>query len=129
MTNLKENTRSILIPMSLSFKNMESKIFPYLSALIDKGKKKEAKEALDSLVDLLRSRLQKGIIDHDPVIHKNSGFRNNQALFLDIGEFERQLCKNPQDEILGATRELHLWLQEQDQELAAHLTRTIQSQR
>jgi hypothetical protein len=96
-------------------------IFPYLARLLEQGKKKAAQEALESLVALLSSRLQKGIIDHDPVIHKNSGFRNNQALFLDIGEFEKQTCDNPQEEILEATQQLRLWLQEKDQELASYL--------
>jgi len=101
-------------------------IFPYLTRLIKKGKKREAKEALDSLVVLLVSRLQKGIVDHDAVIHKNSGFKNNQALFLDIGEFEKQLCSNPYKEIVSETHDLHLWLRRKDQELATYLEGAIE---
>jgi hypothetical protein len=100
-------------------------VYPYLTRLLERAKKKEAKEALESLVAILSSRLEKGITDHDAVIPKNAGFLRNQAFFLDIGEFEKKSCENPYLEIQKATDGLRRWLNEQDPELVSYLDRAI----
>jgi hypothetical protein len=102
-------------------------IYPYLFRLLAQGKKSEAKEALEDLALLLCSRLNKGIADHDAVIHKNAGFRANKALFLDVGEFSKERCNNPGYEVWQATGQLRRWLQEKDPELADYFGNIVQS--
>jgi hypothetical protein len=100
-------------------------IYPYLTRLIDQGKTKEAEAALTDLIFLLTSRLNKGIIDHDAVIHKNSGFLANKALFLDVGEFSKAECKDLKEELWHTTRDLRSWLQEKDPALALTFEKII----
>ena len=93
--------------------------YPYLTHLLEKGKKKEAQEALSHLASILSNRLRKGIADHDPVIQKNSGFRGNKALFLDVGEFAHEPCADPKQELWHMTEELRSWLNLHDADLAS----------
>lgn len=100
-------------------------IFPYLTRLLEHGKKKEAEKALDDLTTLLIRRMQKGIVDNDAVIHKNTGFRENRALFLDVGAFSKKRIFDRRSYLYEITRTLRFWLEEQDPELARHFAETL----
>ncbi len=97
-------------------------LYPYLARLIREGKETEAKEALSDLVTIIIHRFQKGIADNDAVIHKNSGFRNGKAQYLDVGQFIKDpKMKNRsvyQVEAKKITKTLRLWLEENDPKLA-----------
>ncbi len=65
-------------------------VHPYLSSLEDKQK------AIESLVSLIVKRSQAGICNHDPIIHRNFGFVEGQAVEIDIGSFsENAHMKKP----------------------------------
>ncbi|NGX61195.1 MAG: hypothetical protein K940chlam9_00676 [Chlamydiae bacterium] len=83
---------------------------PYLQTLLQQGKQEEAQKALTSLSNLLLSRMEKGIIDDDAVLHKNAGFSDGEALFLDIGQFRRGETPNPIQEISRLRREITSYL-------------------
>jgi hypothetical protein len=100
-------------------------VFPYLARLIEEGKEKEAEVALKDLVSLLTRRINKGIGDHDAVIHKNAGFCQEKAQFLDVGEFAMETCRDLDEELWQLTKELRGWLQKKDPNLAHYLERII----
>ncbi len=95
-------------------------IYAYLKPLIDKNRKHEAKQALSHLAFIHAERLLKGIKDEDVMIHKNSGFAGNQAIFLDIGAFTKKPCRNVKKEMWDSTEELRAWLNAQDRELCSY---------
>lgn len=100
-------------------------IFPYLTHLLSQGKQQEAKQALTDLVALLNRRIHKGIADTDAVIHKNSGFRGQKALFLDVGGFAHGTPADPQAILLRTTRKLRSWLSTHDPELAGYFEEAL----
>ena len=102
-------------------------IYPYLTRLLQQGKMQEAQEALARLTAILTTCLQKGIVDNDAMIHKNLGFRNQKAFFLDIGGFERTLPANPNHILWQTTQRLRTWLNTQDPELASHFEQTLRN--
>ncbi len=92
-------------------------LFPY----IKKHNFEEAKLLLKELVDLLKSRMHKGIHDHDACLHKNIGVVQGKPIFLDIGRFKRTAGRNTQKDLHAITRRLHAFLQEQEPKLAEYL--------
>ncbi len=59
----------------------------YLGKLMEQGKTQEAKQAIDGLISLVKQRCQKGIYDNDPVLNRNFGFIDQQAVEIDIGSY------------------------------------------
>ncbi len=102
-------------------------IFPYLTHLLEQGKRQEAKEALAHLAALLKTRLQKDIADNDAMIHKNLGFRNQKAFFLDIGGFERGSSIHPERILWQTTQRLRTWLNTHDPELSTYFEQTLRN--
>ncbi len=90
-------------------------LYPYLDSLIKEHKRDELRKALISLSSLLNQRQERGIADKDAEIHKNAGFRNGKALFLDVGQFYRAEEVEDREHIV---RKLIAWLEEKDEALA-----------
>ena len=97
----------------------------YLERLIQSGQHALAQEALNALVDAIKDRCQKGIIDEDPRLHKNSGFLEGKPLFLDVGRLRRLPAIETRAELVRCTARLTLWLQEKDPRLAAYLQKRV----
>jgi DNA repair exonuclease SbcCD ATPase subunit len=72
--------------------------FEYLRSLFDQ--KEELLDAIDSLLQVVISRNQKGIYDKDLQFYKNFGFRNGKALEVDVGEFK--IDQTPRDTLKEA---------------------------
>lgn len=100
-------------------------LFDYLSPLIKNGHMEEAKQAIDSLVSLLRTRCSKGIADRDPHLGLNFGFIDGQAIEYDIGSFSRDPgFSHPahvKKELFFATYELRQWLEKHSPALLDYL--------
>ncbi|MFI5334744.1 MAG: hypothetical protein ACHQT8_06260, partial [Chlamydiales bacterium] len=47
------------------------------------------KEALSSLLQLIRTRCAKGVADRDPTLLKNFGFVEGKAVVIDLGSFSK----------------------------------------
>lgn len=79
-------------------------VYPYIKTLVKNNDMEGAQAAIRSIVELIVTRCQKGVFDEDPRIHRNFGFREGQALIIDVGRLvndpER---KNPEVYI----RDLH----------------------
>lgn len=100
-------------------------LFDYLLPLIEQEQLKRAKEAIDSLIALLRTRCEKGIADRDPHLGLNFGFLDGRAVEYDIGSFswDPQIAssKEVKKEIFLASYELREWLEEHCPQLAEEL--------
>jgi hypothetical protein len=97
-------------------------LYPHLNALMKVGDIDGAKSALSSLLTLLKIRLEKGIYDEDAKLHRNCGFIDNKALFIDVGRF----CKSSKTQSFEEmTKRLNLWLEENYPELASYVKNEI----
>ncbi len=85
-----------------------------------------AKPCIDSFLDLIAVRCQKGVLDRDPNFGRNVGLIGNQAIEMDIGSYSRQeSLKNPESfkrEIVDKTQKLKAWLELHSPELSAYLS-------
>lgn len=61
--------------------------FPTLASTIKCGKIEEAKEQIDSLLNLILSRCEAGVADGDPIIKRNMAFIGNRAVEIDLGSY------------------------------------------
>jgi hypothetical protein len=88
----------------------------HIEELMEKGELEKAKASLKSLMHLIISRCQKGIFDEDAKIHRNFGFIEDQAIFIDVGRFTRDPNrKDPQvykADLAHITKGLKTWLNE-----------------
>jgi len=77
----------------------------------------QAKEAIDRLVGLVRSRCEKGIADVDPFLDRNFGFIGNDVVEFDIGPFSYDpMLKYPEH----ARREIYFELSAFQRRLCKH---------
>lgn len=104
-------------------------VYPHLETLLKRGDENSAKEALNSLLTLILSRSQKGIANSDPIMHRNFGFIDDQAVEIDIGSFTKNpYMKNSflaKQQLFFETRALEEWLQKEHPQLLDHLHEKI----
>jgi hypothetical protein len=104
-------------------------VTPKLKTLFREGKIEQAKECIDSLINLILDRCQKGIADRDPIIKQNFGFIGKKAVEIDTGSFSlNESMKIPfthKRELYFETRELHDWLRTQAPSLADYLEERV----
>lgn len=99
-----------------------------LSAFLKQGQYTEARACIDSLIQMILSRCQKGFSDRD-VLDRNLGFIGTQAIEIDSGSFianpQMQMPAAYKKEVFFATLELKEWLQERYPEMAHYLEEKI----
>jgi len=129
MVTLKDKLgRSYTLPIDQFAYFLQRKAKPLYTALgewIAAGKWEEAKEALSHLLALLEKRYQKGIVDGDAVIRKNTGFLGSQPIYIDVGQFVKDESikerENFQKTTEVITSRLEEWLQKECPPLATYL--------
>ena len=88
----------------------------------------EARKSIDSLIDLILSRCQKGFADRD-AFNKNFGFIGNQAIEIDTGSFHKDIrMRQPwlyKQELFYATLELQSWLKKHYPEMLTYLEERV----
>ncbi len=95
-----------------------------LEEWISSGEIDSAKEALSSLLSLLKVRYEKKISDKDPLIRTNLGFIGKQAYFLDLGPFSKNFNAVLTDQRAEKGKILHslrAWLEKKEPSLALFL--------
>ncbi len=121
--------RIYLDEMQFLIQHKADLIFPTLCNLMESGKGLLAKQKLDQILDLFLSRCQKGIIDDDPTLNKNSGFALDRAIHIDTGRFRREeLIKNKnfyKAHIIRSTLKLRHWLKDNYPELEDYFEERI----
>jgi hypothetical protein len=90
-----------------------------------------AKRSLDSMIDMIVERSQKGISDRDPNIRRNCGFIGEQAVEIDLGSFTRSdtlkipfICKT---DIYQKTLQLKRMIGKIYPELSPHLEERLET--
>lgn len=98
---------------------------PTLDDLIAKGNVEEAKQAIDSLLQLIIDRSKAGIGDQDPVIRRNFGFLGTRAVEIDLGSYFKdpylQAPSQYRRVLFLETLNFKTWLQKNHPELCKHL--------
>lgn len=90
-------------------------MYSYIGRLINEGKQEEVQKALMTLSTLLDRRKERGILDHDAEIHKNTGFYQGKAFFIDIGQFQRGEAREDREQVV---QKLLLWMDSKEPSLA-----------
>lgn len=89
-------------------------VFLVIDRFVREGALEKAKESMRSIVELILSRCQKGILDEDPAINKNLGLTGTEPLFIDVGRFKRDpaICQPEasRENLLLALRTFKAWL-------------------
>ncbi len=89
--------------------------FAHITALMEQGRKEEAKNAVLALLKLIEKRCAKGFKDRDPDIRTNCGFVGDAAIKLDVGRLERsEALKDPKNgfaEVEKVMAPFNLWLE------------------
>jgi len=109
--NLKRPHKIQIDQYAFMIQRRGEQVYSYLGRLINEGKTDEVQKAVRSLSSLLDRRAEKGIADGDAEIHKNAGFLNGKALFIDVGQFRKEEVTEDRERVM---RKLHLWLESKE---------------
>jgi len=100
-------------------------------AYLDTCAEKEAKEAIFSLVALLKHKMDLGIADRDPLIRTNFGFLEGSPMQIDIGPlfFDPSMKKldKQKEEIPRITLSLKHWLEKNHPEMLPYLDEALKN--
>lgn len=135
LTKTKHLKRSIKLikpdgkPLILKLDDMEfliqkraTPVFAYLDQHPDQGKK-----VIDSLLDVIISRKEKGIADHDINCERNLGILNGKGMLIDIGEFRPVPSKaSTLEELEHATFDLKRYLENNLPDLTLYLQKNLE---
>lgn len=93
-------------------------LYEHLEKLLEENNQEGVKDSLASLARLLHTRINKGIFDGDPKVHRNTGFIENIPILIDVGT----LCKSRKRQTLPQmTERLSTWLEGKDPQLKIYL--------
>ena len=97
-----------------------------LKQLIKEQDFDSAKQCIDSVLELIMERTQKGIRDRDPNIRRNFGFIGNKAVEIDLGSFTKTKKTYPlKEELTEKTQKFKKWLNKRSGALADYLSERI----
>lgn len=100
----------------------------HLAQLKKQNANEMAKASIDSLIQMILIRCQKGYADRD-ILNRNLGFIGTQAIEIDSGSFlENPRMKEPwiyKQEIFYATLELKIWLKKNYPEMVSYLEQKV----
>ncbi|MBY0529082.1 MAG: hypothetical protein K2P51_02715 [Rhabdochlamydiaceae bacterium] len=105
-------------------------LFPdALLAMIENKDLSSAKEAIDSLIDLVGRLTSQGIYDRDPSLMTNCGLLGTKAVKIDIGGFiqKENLPQDISQELKRTAAPLQKWLEKRDPELANYLKSVLEN--
>ncbi len=104
----------------------------FLDAL-KKGNRREAERILDSLVDVVVDRAQRGILNRDRSFLRNYGFNGERAYQIDVGSFFRKEDMDPkaayEKSLLDSMDPVQEWLAKKDTEMLRYLNKKIAASR
>ncbi len=98
--------------------------YPYLEQLLKTGQREKVQEAIASLVALIGARCEKGVYDEDAKLHRNFGFLENRAIFIDVGRFRKDTVDKKR-EAAKILQPLQVWLEGRDPALTKYVQEKI----
>ncbi len=98
-------------------------VYPSITHALEKGSVEEAQHLITNLFAFLDHLAQSGVTDHDPIIRRNFGFIDGQAVQIDIGQLKISSV-NPsyKKRILSVTKPFKAWLELKHPELIPFFT-------
>lgn len=115
--------------MEFSIQKKAELALPKIARLIKNQEIESAKRCLNSYLSLIKERCMAGIFDHDPVMHRNFGFIDEQAIEIDLGSFTSdEFFSTPsyyKRELYFETLKLQRWVKKRDPQLALFLDERI----
>lgn len=104
-------------------------VFPYFTKLIEEGEIEKSKKCIRSIIEIVKSRSEKGIYDEDPRLHRNFGFVGDQAIVIDVGRLRpdpsRKDPKVISQDLAKITASLQTFLEVASPELATYLKKEL----
>jgi hypothetical protein len=104
-------------------------IYPTLDTLYAEERFDEAKALLSNIITLITKCCKKGYVDEDPILRKNYGLIDAQAIHIDIGDLIQRPGIEKKENYVPYVKELtaplRLHLEKQCPELLAHYTQEI----
>lgn len=106
--------------------------YPSIAHIAETEGLEAGKNVLTAFVDLIASRIRKGIKDKDPDLNTNFGFLGHTPIQIDVGRFRIEPDAPPlsekmiRDEVIRITDNLNQWLRVRYPLLASHLESEIQ---
>lgn len=105
-------------------------LYPGLYRLIEKKDLAKAKEAINSIVDLILLRCSKGIMDHDAILSQNYGLLEGKAVLIDVGRLAQEEAIKEKAHQKAHLEKMCLglkeWLKTESLELSLHLEKKIE---
>ncbi len=109
-------------------KKADKMIYPYLASLQEESC---FEKAVDSVLELISSRIVKGIMDDDLNVGLNIGFDGDCPIMLDTGRLfldpQMIFFENYEQELIKSSKFLHLWLQKYHPKMSEYFMRKRQS--
>lgn len=106
-------------------------VYDRISLLMEQKEIDKAQKAIDSIVDLIVSRCERGYHDRDPNVRTNCGFLGERAIKIDVGRLMHdESVKEPariKQELLRITSPFQTWLSQNHPELTEHLNTKVES--
>jgi hypothetical protein len=105
-------------------------LFPFLTALLEKNDTMLGKKVVDSVIQLICTRCQKGIRDLDNMDHNNYGWLEGKAIHIDVGRFVPDATikssEKTKEEVVRITQKLSDFLAKHSPELYTYYQEKIQ---
>ncbi len=104
--NSSSEYRVSLDDVSVILQHKADLIFPRLNQLVADNKMEEVKKIITAVVRLVAATSQKGYLNEDPVLRRNYGLWNGQAIHIDIGDLSKSEGFNKKQHLITVTQSL-----------------------
>jgi len=105
-------------------------IYPRIDALMQQGEKERAEAIISSVFNILDEFGKRGICENDPILRKNFGLIDDEAIQIDVGKMkineERKHNLVYKQEIEGISLRFKQWLTQNYPELLPHFEKKLQ---
>jgi hypothetical protein len=106
-------------------------LYPAIQALMQANELTKAEQTIDSLLNFIAFRCQKGVHDRDPNFLTNCGVRGGHAMKIDVGSFiHLESMKDPaiyQSELKRISAPFHEWLAGKYPELCRYFEARVEA--
>jgi hypothetical protein len=127
--NLEISHQIDLNSIDFALQNKIELAHPMLRKWIENGHLDDAKQCLESILDLIVERCHKQIRDRDPNFRTNIGFIGDLAVEIDIGSYSKDESlgnrEGFKEELLDSTHKLKCWLERKNKDLSLYFSERI----
>lgn len=104
-------------------------IYPRIDALIAEGAPQKAEGVISSVFALLKFLGEQGVVDNDPILRKNFGLIDDEAIQIDIGRMRidpsRVQGNQYRGELASITHSFKVWITKNHPSLLPHFEKTL----